>query len=253
MIVNRSIGSYGRFANGMFQIASVIGTARKNNQSFGFDPWFNYDHRDRFGSKEDIDLQKYFVNPLPPLDPNIQYEQINVNWGYDDLILPQGNWDIRGHFQSLKWFQDSIDEVRHYFAMKGEFIHEDVAVHWRAGDYENNPNGYHPRLTQEYYKQAISLFPAGTKFRLFSDNPDEFETMIQPLDCLHLSFPLNYIQDFCVMKTCHSFICSNSSYSLMAAILANQPGKKIICPKKWFGDIANLPTQDLYPEGAIVL
>lgn len=255
MITNRSIGRYGRFANGMFQIAAVIGIARKSGQPFGFEPWFNYDHKDRFGSTEDIDLQKYFINPLPPINPDLNYTNRYINWGYEDLYLPLGNWDLQGHFQSEKWFENSIDEVRWYFQMHGQKNYENfTALHWRAGDYENGENVYHPRQKAEYYKSAMNLIGADPDFTLiFSDNIEEAKQMFRNVPERNFQRG-NYIDDFRKMKMCRNFICANSSYSLMAAILGEHPQKQIVCPSLWFGTAANgLPTKDLYPEGAIII
>ena len=65
MITFNELGRYGRFGNQMFQIASTIGLATKHGYEFGFPYWMNYDHRLRFGSKENIDIQFLFKHPLP--------------------------------------------------------------------------------------------------------------------------------------------------------------------------------------------
>jgi hypothetical protein len=232
----------------MFQIAAIIGIARKSGQPYGFEPWFNHDHKDRFGSSEDCDIQKYFVNELPSLNPQLDYEERFINWGYEDLYFPTGNWDLRGHFQSDKWFSNAIDEVRFYFEMKGEQEYPVTAVHYRAGDYGGD---YHPRMQVEYYREAMRQVEG--PYLVFSDDIEEARTLFYPLNP-EVSFSGNdYISDFRVMKGCKNFICANSSYSLMAAILSNQPGKKIVCPRTWFGPAAGLPTEDLYPENSIVI
>jgi hypothetical protein len=43
------------------------------------------------------------------------------------------------------------------------------------------------------------------------------------------------MEDFALMKKCKHFIIANSSFSAMAALLADQPGKIVVSPKKWFG------------------
>lgn len=255
MITFRDIGKVGRFGNMLFQIASTIGIARRSGQPFCFPKVICYDMKERFGSTEDINVFEHLLNPLPEYQ-DLQYEQYPYFWGYRELNL-QGNWNLNSHFQSEKYFKHCIDEVRHYLTFKDEPKNNDmVAVHYRAGDYENNPDAYHPRLTEEYYREAVKHFPEMTFF-LFSDNLDEadkvFGSVVPDLEISDRLPGSNYLDDFKNMKHCKHFICANSSYSLMAAILADQPGKKIICPKKWFGDIAGLETADLYPEGAIIL
>src|ERR1044071_2826959 len=116
-----SIGRYGRFCNGAYQIAAVLGIAKKNNLEPVFPLWINHDHRDRFGSQEDVDLYKHFVHELPPISEGIQWRpELPQAWGYHDVTLPPGNWNISGHFQSSRYFADCMDQVRHYFRMKDE-------------------------------------------------------------------------------------------------------------------------------------
>lgn len=253
MVTCKSLGRLGRFANQMFQIAGVIGIATKNGHPFCFPKWVNYDHRDRFGSSEDIEVYKFFENELPEM-VDIPYQYRWIDWGYHDVRLKDGAWDLAGHFQSDKYFSHCIDKVRHYFRMKDEYPPNDyVAIHYRAGDYTDDPNAYHPRCSREYYEKAMSLFSASTEFVVFTDDAEKarevFFSVSQTLSFYHG----DYIEDFKMMKSCKHFICANSSYSLMAAILADQPGKKIVCPKRWFGKEAPITFEGMYPENAIVL
>jgi len=260
MLTNLSIGRYGRFGNMLFQVCAVIGIARKSGQPYGFLPFINHDHKDRFGSSEDIELGKYFANPLPQIAGDYPYfQKKEYPWGYHDIHLPTGNWDISGHFQSEKYFKHCIEEVRHYMRMKGEreinFYSNTVAIHVRRGDYDGS---YHPLLTAEYYKNAILQFPMDAQFLLFSDDTDKAMSLINEIGLLrHIQIAKgkDYIQEFEVMKQCGGFICANSSFSLMAAILSEVPNKKIVCPSNWFGPAWTIPmeTKDLYPENSIVI
>jgi hypothetical protein len=248
VIVFKDLGRYGRFGNQLFQIASTIGIAIKNHQSFGFPRWINYDHKERFGSPEDIDVQKFFKNELPLL-VEVDYLDRFIHWGYHDITL-QGNVNLVGHMQSDKYFLHCMDTIRHYLKMKDEPAQsEQVAIHFRAGDYEQGENVYHPRLTMDYYNKAMDLFP-GEKFLVFSDDQNRTREMFG--DRVDYATG-NYIEDFAKMKKCKSFICANSSYSVMAAILGEHPEKKIVCPKKWFGDVAGITGDDCHPQNAIVI
>lgn len=254
MLTNLSIGSYGRWGNMVYQIAAVIGIARASGQDYGFAPIINHDHRDRFGSTEDVDLDKYFLNPLPKIDGR-QFTERHCMWGYHDVYLPAGDWDLRGHFQSAKYWLPALDEIRYHLTMVDEYEPtEAVAIHYRAGDYESNgAASYHPRCSPEYYEQAIKQFPANTLFYIFSDDIKEAVSIIKPFASrILVSRDEHYMEDFKLMKSCHSFICANSSMSAAAALLSNQPGKKIIMPNRWFGDPAGGLKMD-YPENCIVI
>lgn len=238
-----SLGRYGRFCNGAFQIAGVLGIAKKNNLNPVFPLWINHDHRDRFGSQEDVDLYKHFVHQLPPIPEGIQWQpERQIEWGYHDVKLPPGNWNITGHFQSPKYVEDCMDQVRHYFRMKDEPPQNDyVAIHVRLQDYDDQ---YHPRLDMRYYGPAMAQFP-GAKFLVFSDDIPEAKRMFG--DKVEYSEGRDYISDFRLLKTCRSFIIGNSSYSAMAAILGEHPEKRVVAPRPWFGpSYASITGEDIY-------
>jgi hypothetical protein len=236
----------------MFQIAGTIGIATKNNHPYCFPEWINYDHKERFGSGEEIEVHKFFENKLPAL-ADLNYQYMWINWGYHDVRLGDGSFDLAGHFQSDKYFAHCIDVVRYYFRMKDEYPANDyVAVHYRSGDYIDDPNAYHPRCSKEYYQQAMSLFP-GSTFLLFSDDTDRAIELVSEFGNVEVAKGKDYIDDFKLMKSCKHFITANSSYSLMAAILGEAEDKKIVCPKRWFGPTAGINGDDCYPKNAIVI
>lgn len=251
-----SIGSYGRYGNILFQVAGVIGVARKNGLQPVFKPLVNLDHKERFGSTEDIDLEKYFVNPLPRIPAGLRWNDRPVEWGYQDVRLGPGNWNISGHFQSFKYFAHCFDEVKYYMRMKDEPGQQDIcAIHYRAGDYDN---AYHPIMPMSYYVEAIKRFPPDQEYTLFSDDWD-FSSKLK--GALHeagfktksgqfVPSAGNYIDDFRLMKSCRHFIIGNSSYSAMAAILGEAKDKKVIAPTPWFGPkYTNITGKDIYCEG----
>jgi len=250
MIVFKELGRYGRFANGLFQIASTIGIATKSGQPFGFPKFINWDHKDRFGSTEDCEVYKHFKNELPEMI-DVPYRDHFVHWGYHNVYFPDGNWNLLGHMQSEKYFSHCMDTVRHYLRFKDEYPQSEyVAIHYRAGDYIDDPNAYHPRCTKEYYEEAMRLFP-GEQFMVFTDDYNRAAEMFGAK--VQYAKGKDYIDDFKLMKACKSFIIANSSYSLMAAILGEHSEKKTVCPKKWFGDVAGLDWQDCYPKNSIVI
>jgi hypothetical protein len=237
----------GRLANGMFSIAGTIGIAIKSGQNYAFPKWINWDAFERFGSTEDINLYNHFINPLPEV-PDIHFRNHGYFWGYRDINLPQGNWNMEAHFQSEKYFSHCMDVIRFYFTMNGEVDMDGCAIHMRWGDYDDS---YHPTPKIEYYKEALKHVEG--PFFLFSDNLDRSIEMMKHLPIHYIPVNMNYLECFKMMKRMRHFICGNSSYSLMAAILADHPDKKIVCPKKWFGDHVGLETVDLYPENSIVI
>ena len=237
------LGRYGRLANQMYQIAGVIGVARRNGFDFAFPYWKNYDHLERFCSSEDIDIQKHFVNPLPLYDgPTLPDHP--VPWGYSDVKLTR-SVSLSGHFQSEKYFEHCIDEVKWYLRMKDEYPQNDYcAIHVRLGDYDDQ---YHPRMTMDYYSKAMAEFPADQPYLVFSDDVPAARQMFgEKVEYANG----DYLEDFKRMKSCRHFIIGNSSYSAMAAILGEAWDKGVVAPRPWFGPkYAQITGEDIYGSG----
>ena len=214
-----------------------------------FPVWENKDHRDRFGSTEDIEVHKHLVNPLPPLPSGMVFTHKAVDWGFHDTILPDGNWNISGHFQSERYFEHSLDECRWQLRMKDEPPQNDyVAVHVRRGDYDDK---YHPRVPESYYRAAMAEFP-DRKFLVFSDDIAACKEMFGSE--VEYSEGRDYLGDFKLLKRCHSFIIGNSSYSAMAAVLGDAKDKQVVAPRPWFGPAyAQISGEDIYgPDWKVI-
>lgn len=255
MITSLSIGrgGLGRFGNMAFTIAGTIGIAVKSGQPYSFPRWQTHDNA-IFGNPVD-DIEEHLLNPLPRIPEGMEFEEAGYWWGYRDVYKPTGNWSIDAHLQSEKYFKHCLPLIRETFTFKDEYPQNDyVAIHYRAGDYIDDPNAQHPRCSKEYYERALAQFP-NAEFLIFTDDRDAAKKTIGDIQNGIYKRYTNYIDDFVKMKSCKSFITANSSFSLMAAILGSHPEKKIICPRNWFG--SQMPpeftTDDIYPEGAIIL
>lgn len=255
MITALSIGrgGLGRFGNQMFTIAGCIGIAIKSGQPYGFPRWQTHDNA-IFGQPVD-DIEEYLVNELPRIPTGLPLQEYGYFWGYKDINLSTGSWSIDAHMQSYKFFEHCMPTIRNTFRFKDEPPQNDyVAIHYRAGDYIDDPTAQHPRCSKEYYEKAMAVFPEGTRFILFSDNPTSWCEIMQIDNMLYYDGN-SYIEDFKIMKCCKHFIIANSSFSYMAALLSEHPDKKIIMPSRWFG--SQMPpefdTKDIYPPEAIVI
>jgi hypothetical protein len=231
------LGRYGRFANQQFQMSGTIGIARRNGFNFGFPPWRNHAALN-FG-QPDLDVQARFENPLP-LYSGPRLPEYFIPFGYKTVRLTR-SVSLLGYLQSERYFSHCLDEVKFYFRMKDEPpVNDYCAIHWRAGDYGAAPTKYkpkgnaaHPRMTTDYYKPAMALFGSAQKFLVFSDDLDVAKKLFGSR--VEYSEGLDYLDDFRLMKSCKHFIISNSSYSLMAAILGEDPEKQVVGPSPWFG------------------
>jgi len=253
--INR--GGLGRFGNQLWTIAGVIGTAIKSGQPYAFPKWLNQDNA-LFGGTVD-DMNEFFVTQLPALPEGLSFQDLGYFWGWRDLHLPTGNWNIDAHMQSPKFFEHCIDVIREQFRMKDEFTPVDgVALHLRFGDYIDDPNAHHPVCSKEYYSEAVKHFP-DYKISVFSDDMAKAMEWL-PQDNYRYYFPRRdkgYIHDFKFMKAHKHFITANSSFSSMAAMLGEAPDKIVVQPSRWFGNSMPEPyksdTKDIYLPNAIVI
>lgn len=246
VVTFQALGRYGRLANQMYQIAGVIGVARRNGFDFAFPYWKNYDHLERFGSSEDIDIQRHFVNPLPLYDgPTLPDHP--VPWGYSDIKLTR-SVSLSGHFQSEKFFEHCLDEVKWYLRMKDEPpLNDYCAIHVRRGDYDD---AYHPRVPVSYYREAMKQV-AGP-YLVFSDDIPACKEMFG--SDVEYSEGRDYLEDFKLLKRCRSYVIANSSYSAMAAVLGEARDKRVVAPRPWFGPKhAAITGEDIYSSGWTVI
>lgn len=222
----------------MFQIAGTIGIAERFGYEYGFPYWMNYDHKERFGFSEDIDIQKWFKNKLPRKQEG-NYRPFNIKWGYHDVSPPDWS-DIHGHMQCERYFKHCEKTIRHYFEFKHKTKKRNaISVHFRGGDYGG---GYHPHCSSDYYKKALELMP-DMDVLIFSDSPDMAKDVIGRGTVIEGNHSM---VDMELMIRCSHHVIANSTFSWWGAWLS---GGKVIAPKRWFGPEAKITGDDLYCEG----
>jgi hypothetical protein len=218
-----------------------------------------------------------------------QYQELGT-FGYDPLwkkgeAEPNRDFNIiiDGYRQSLKYFEDYIPEVRKAFGFdkkdypyklygksgESSWMENTCAIHVRRGDYLMYPDK-HPCVTKDYIQEAITtlediLFERtgvppkdnGVKYVFFSDDIEWCKEVAKELlncdnpDIFLFSENQTELMDFELMMNCKNFIISNSTFSLMAAILSESPNKIVISPDEsnWFGSgNAHLDVSDLIPK-----
>ena len=190
------------------------------------------------------------------------------------------NVNLDGYFQTEKYFENIKDSIREDFQFQDEILNpckemvdslgdgRKIFLHIRRGDpklpwaYVNLENA-HPLQTWEYYGEALKQFPEDIPVLVFSDviewcqeqeffKSDRFimsETKEEFPDGQRVPWT-----DLCLMSLCTDAIIANSSYSWWGAWLIDNPDKKVIAPKNWFGkQFDHYNMNDLIPEGWIEL
>lgn len=233
MITFLELGKYGRLGNQLFQVASTIGVAEKNNQDTVFNEW---DHPFKYGTR--------------PMDPRIEFDTLQVPWGYHDITVDRGaNISLHGYLQSEKYFKHCEEGIRNLFTFKtlpnkshylsphsGSFI----AVHVRRGDYHPD---HHILLGSDYYREAIRRLP-DLPIMLFSDDM-EAAVKVVPWHTNTFHSP-NAGHDLAMMTQAKYHVIANSSFSWWGAWLSNS--ERVIAPADWFGIKSKFDTKDLIPD-----
>lgn len=227
MIIYSKLGSKGNLGNHLFQIASTIGIATRNDQDFGFSEWV---------------FAKNFNKELPSYDATIEYERVNEkNFHYSDLVLKQGQYDLHGWFQSEKYF--NIDKTKKYLKFRDEIIEEvkrkykdillkrNILISVRRGDFVHNP--YYFQLDYKYYFLAITTqFPDWQTCNLIftSDNINYCKKHFNFLQNAVFIEKSSAIEQLVLGSLCDDFVISNSTFSWWQAWLGEKEESKIIRP-----------------------
>ena len=255
-----ALGRMGRLCNQMFQYAAVKGISKNIGTDFCIP---NHQHAvdDGIGNMQRTELFDLF-----DLECNIGF----LNNGHAPVVqerffhfdeelfkLCPDHVDLRGYFQSEKYFKHIEKEIRRDFTFKDEIltpckemiegVEKPIALHVRRTDYVKNSDN-HPVCTIEYYKAALDHFDSDRNVIVFSDDPLWCHDEGTFADDRFLISENDHLLDLAMMRLCSDFIIANSSFSWWGAWMSTNENKKVIAPKNWFGpplDGQN-DTKDLY-------
>ena len=172
--------------------------------------------------------------------------------------------ELRGWFQSEKYFAHRREEILELFAAPAGFNEhilakypllnsEQLTVGVQIRDYRSyTPTGeYHPTIGRKYYAKAIALFPKDAIFIVSSNNREFARECIDGLaeNIIYLNADTD-LEEFYTLVLCKSFIISNSSFGWWAAWLSTAENKKVIAPNPWFSPPYdnNAMVKDLIPS-----
>lgn len=226
---------FGRLGNQLWQIASTVGIAEKNQLNFVFPPW-------KYNSA--------FGNRVPTTEDKLNYPVYKENgFRYQDIKLNHSA-DLQGYFQSYKYFDHCKNLIKYMFDLR---IYsppvESCSIHVRRGDYLERGN-YHTNLKLDYYKKAVDQFSDDTHFFIMSDDLDWCRENFDFLKNKYYSNSWNSeIDDLGVMAGCVHHIIANSSYSWWGAYLSPHKGK-VIAPRNWF---VSENSEDICPPDWILI
>ncbi len=275
MITYFRIGQNGRLGNQMFQYATLLSVALKNDYQHvvpassvdrTYSAYYNALTQKRelsgFELFDCFEIECDLVNDIE-LARNIRfsYQEIGNEFSNQVFKIPDFS-NIDGYFQSEKYFADHELEIRKQFVFKEEILDPAreyvkalrgqplVSLHVRRGDYLAL-QAAHPLCTMDYYQAAISEIEeilGNVKVLVISDDiqwcKQNFigEKYIFSENC-------NDKEDLARMSLCNHNIIANSSFSWWGAWLNNHKNKLVYAPKNWFGPkFANHSLKDLFPK-----
>ena len=248
MITFSRLGNYGRLGNQMFQYASIIGIAKKNNFDYCFpltgteiSKWFNLTANNKAVQKKQLELHKFSFDPrLFQLPDDLDYF---TAYGYfGDLQTEKYFEHCKDFIRKEYSFKETVTEiVDKWFSEQEEY----VSVHVRRTDYLNISD-IHRTLPLDWYHEAMNYFP-GKKFLIFSDDLNWCKQTFPE----HEFSPFeNEGEDMYAMTKCKGHIIANSSFSWWGAWLGKG---KTIAPKTWFGPHGPQDWQDIYCSDWVIL
>jgi hypothetical protein len=262
MITFKSLGNYGRFGNQMFQYATLFAIAKKKKYDFGV-PYTNRNKNEYM----DFCLPDCFPNltAKDSYEASTKFVAQQFNFEYNAGIFGiLDDTDIRGYFQSEKYFLDYRNQLLKEFEFSSEIYnkaidirslskHKTISIHIRLGDYVIQQQN-HPVCSIDYYSEALSHLPDDSLIFVFSDENEKAEKIFAKLN-KKVVFPEsnNKYVDMCTMTLCDYHIIANSSFSWWGSWLSN--ADKVIAPSKWFGEADHMPKNwsDVYCKNWLVI
>lgn len=287
MIIMQMMGGLG---NQMFQYALGRRLAMERGVLLKFDlKWYTKQEKRAFelnqfningdiATQEEIHNIRYLSDKLIIQGAFSIYQKIIPYWrrryicekdhrSFDFRVLQAPRHCVlKGYWHNEEYFSSIANLIKQDFTinktlpvkiekMKNEISSDadSVSVHIRRGDYVSETKLFHA-LPLEFYQTAINYVARKKKnphFYFFSDEIDWVRKNI------NIEFPSTFVEssgsgpiDLILMKSCHSHINANSSFSWWGAWLG-EDDEIVIVPNNWYKDLP-FP-KDRIPEHWICL
>ena len=199
-------------------------------------------------------IKKYFYK-LPFIKKYFSENQNKFNSDFKKLETPVF---LRGHFHSIKYFENFKNEIRSILSVKQ--IHksqkvkeyeelimslpDSVSIHFRRTDYVKNKFGEIAggELPLNYYYQSLKLISdhlQNASLIIFSDDIEwvkanfYYDLPIYFIENASGGLNDNGIADLYLMSKCKNHIIANSTFSWWGAFLNKNLNKIVISPKWW--------------------
>ena len=235
---------YGGLGNYLFQIGAMYSLS--NNVGFDI--------------KKTYQVHNNITTYLSNILRKVNFTSINVSNIYFE---PQFNYTplptrdnilFDGYFQSEKYLDRELildlysidkDSFNYINSKYSNILPNSVSVHVRRGNYLTRQDR-HPVQNINYYNTALAEFTECDNILVFSDDIKWCKENFVGDKFTFIEGEADYI-DLWLMSLCNHNIIANSSFSWWGAWLNQNPSKKVIAPKIWFGPNKKLNTKDIIP------
>lgn len=233
------LGKKGRLGNILFQAATTIALALRNNDDYIFPNTWND--------------KAYFNIPLNKFADKVYFSsKYNEPYYHYSLIPYKPNLNIEGYFQNYKYFQDYADEIKNLLTPNIKVETQNyTSIHVRRTDYLIHNGCYNILNRDNYYDQAMET-SKGNKFLIFSDDISWAKKNFKGNE-FNFAEGNHPVKDLSLMLNCSGGnIIANSSFSWWGAWL-NKNNGSVIFPNVWFGPelSSTHDTKDLCPSNWI--
>ena len=256
-----SINTMGGLGNVLFQVAVCYSISIRDNMT----PII--DSTNHHGAHHGI--QRYTGNILR----NFQFTETPLNLegygegGHHYVEIPKLNIStkLHGYFQSEKYFSKYRKQILEIFSPTdiiinnlnekyGNVLKGNVnSLHIRRGDYVGLPN-HHPLTPIDYYKDSVKMLGDDSVYLIFSDDINWCKENLNFIKNKFFVDNLSDYEEIYLMSLCNNNIIANSTFSWWGAWLNQNPNKKVISPKIWFGDaLHHNINSDIYCDGWVKL
>lgn len=254
--LNRNLG------NQLFELASLIGLAKRYNTSLMLPPKWQYRSSFNLNSSIQYGNVDAFASIREP-----EFHCCLEFFDKFEHVLKNERVYVEGYFQSELYWKPFEDEIRKAFEFAisikedtDSFLTDNdievenfVAVSVRRGDFAVDANHY--LLPFEYYIGAITLYFPEKDIMVFSDDiPWCKEHFCMADRRIVFSENKNAIEQLSLMSRFSDFVLANSTFSWWGAYLSQAKTKKVVRPYYHFDGELKIKNnlKDHYPSSWIV-
>lgn len=257
-IYTKMVGGLG---NQLFMFFNLISLAKEYN--IDFDVCFDKNYKKHSPSENYSLFKNIKFNELTDEELKNYETYTESEYKYNKILLDNNkNYQIKGYFQSYKYFIDYKDEIKKYIYIDNDKINKIknkynsfgkkiLAIHMRLTDYIKIKD-YHYNCPFEYYKKALSKYNLDEyQIILFSDDIKLANEKLESLNLNIINANELFENDeyqFYMLALSNVRVCPASSFSLMSCyfneIFNFVDNCEYIFPEKWFG--AKGPDYNIY-------